>query len=849
MSRQEEDWRDEIESHLAMRADANAAEGLDPNEAADLARRQFGSPLRTLEDVRSVHVGRWLDHLGRDARMALRGFRRSPGFAAVALATLAIGIGASTAVFSAIDPLLFRPLPYPRGDRLVSVGFSGPIDNNEFQVSNAYMEWRDRQAAFQSMTSMTAGAHPCDLEVGGAQRLNCYNVEANFLSTLGLRPALGREFTREEDRHGAPKTALISYPVWQSVFHGDPGVLNQVVTLEEERVRIIGVLPAGFLMPQLGELDVMLPEQWDERAARNGTIFLRSFARLQDGVSIEQAIERMKPIFQDSLHTVPPELRSEVKLVIRSLRERQIHEVKLASWMLLGASMALLLLACANVANLLLARAAARHKELFIRAAIGAGRGRLAAQMLTESAVLGLAGGAAGCGLAYALLRAFVALAPGGLIRLEHAHIDLRVLGFALAVSLIGAMLFGLGPAFQRRRATTSPMFFRTALVASQIAIAVLLLTGASLFARSLQRLETQPLGFQPERVVTASFTLRRQRYRPQAAQAAFYREIEARLRAIPGGGLFAMSDSIPPRGSHGRPFSNMRIAGRPALPGGGMVAFRYVTPSYFQALGIPIVAGRNFEESERGAAYPPVILSATLARRMFGDENPIGQQIELEADGRYSQVVGVVADAKNAGIDVPPGPEYYRLRLNDATQLGPGAVALFRTSLDTETLSRWIRREFAEVDGSLPVAIQTMEKRVDAWRDRPRFVAWLVGLFAVFGLVLATVGLYGVMSFLVAQRTREIGVRMAIGATPRDIAVLIQKRGLVWTGAGVGVGVIAAVFFTRLVRGLLFEISPQDPVSMATSIVVLAIAAGAAAWVPSYRASRVDPAVTLRCE
>jgi predicted permease len=372
-----------------------------------------------------------------------------------------------------------------------------------------------------------------------------------------------------------------------------------------------------------------------------------------------------------------------------------------------------------------------------------------------------------------------------------------------------------------------------------------------------LQKLETQPLGFQPERLITASFTLRRQRYGTPQTQVAFYRELEERLKRIPGSGAFALSDSIPPRGSMGRPYSNMRIAGRPPLQqNGGMVGFRYVTPGYFQAMGIKILSGRSFEEGERASGVPPLILSATLARRMFGNENPVGQRVGLDDTVRWSVVVGVAADAKNNGLTGPPDPEYYRLRMNDSTQLGRDGVALFRTSLldrstfnrsDTATLTRLVRQEIAAMDSSLPVTVELMEARVGRFTGQPRFVATLVGLFALFGLTLAGVGLYGVMSFLVAQRTREIGVRMAVGATPRDIAALIQKHALVWTGGGVGAGLLGSIFLTRLVRGLLFEVSPRDPLSLAISVGVVAIVAVFAAWVPSHRAARVDPTVALR--
>jgi predicted permease len=525
--------------------------------------------------------------------------------------------------------------------------------------------------------------------------------------------------------------------------------------------------------------------------------------------------------------------------------------------MLFGAVLALLLLVCANVANLLLARAAARRREMAVRAAIGAGRGRLIRQMFTESLVLALTGGLAGCGLAWSLMRALVKMAPEGLLRVDRTGLDGRVLLFALAASIAAALIFGMAPALERPRAEalagarvagTARTLYRKLLVAMQVAISLVLLTGASLFLRSLRNLQSEPLGFEPERVVTASFTLRQQRYRPGNAQSAFFRELEERLKSIPGGGSFALSDSVPPRGSMGRPYSNLRIAGhRPVAADGGMVEFRWVTPGYFRTMRIPIVAGRAFEESARASGESPVILSATLARRLFGSENPIGQQIELDGNGRWCPIVGVAADTRNNGL-TETDPEYYRLRMDNVAPR-QGAVAVFRTSMPPAALARWIREEVAQVDPSLPVTIETLEQRVDRFREQPRFVATLVALFAGFGVLLASVGLYGVLSFLVAQQTQEIGVRMALGARPRDIAALIQTYAGVWMGAGVAAGVLCSLAVTRMVKGLLFGVAPGDPLSLIAGIAVLTLTAAVAAWVPSRRAARVDPMVALRYE
>ena len=687
-------------------------------------------------------------------------------------------------------------------------------------------------------------------------------MAADFLRTFRIAPFIGRDFSEDDDRPRAPTVVLLSYGFWRRAFGGDAKALGKTIIMNEEPAQVVGVLPKDFEMPQLGEIDVMLPARLDASLPRsaNSSSFLRTFARLREGVSIEQARDQMRPLFEETtVKDVPPELRSEVRLVVRSLRDRQIHDVKLASWLLFGSVLGLLLVACTNVANLMLARTEARRAELAMRAALGAGRSRLMRQTLTEALMFGLLGGAAGCGAAWVLLRLFVSLAFDEMPRLAQARIDLRALLFAMAGSIASAVLFGIAPALQRPRAEaligwqvagTARALFRKALVSAQVAISLVLLTGASLLIRSLGKLENQPLGFQPEHVLAASFTLREHRYQPATAQIAFLDELETRLKQIPAGGSFALSDSIPPRGSMGRPYSNIRIAGHPPVASdGGMVEFRWVSPGYFRTMGIAILAGHAFEEGERASGESPVILSATLARRMFGDESPVGQEIALDGNGHWCPVVGVVADTKNNGLTDPPDPEYYRLRMKGSDQLGRSGVAIFRTSLGPTTLARWIRREFAALDPTLPVTIETMDERVDRFRERPRFVAILVGIFAALGLLLAAVGLYGVLSFQVARQTREIGVRMAIGAQPRDIAIQVQTYAGIWTAVGVVAGLAGAFALAHTIRGLLFEVSPMDPLSLITAVTVLVVIAALAAWIPSYRAARVDPVIALRSE
>jgi putative ABC transport system permease protein len=776
------------------------------------------------------------------------------------IATLALGIGACTAVFSMVDRLLFRSLPYPRAGQLVSVGINGPIDANEFMIGHTYADWRHKPTPFESLTSMLPAAQ-CNLGNQNAVRIHCIAVEYNFLRTLGIAPLLGRDFSREDDLPNAPRVGLISYGLWEGRFGGRAEVLGQTVQLDDQPVRIAGVLPRTFEMPQMGEADILVPEQLDETVLRRVATgaFLRCFARLRDGLTIEQARDAMRPLFDEAIHDAPPELRKEIHPALRSLRDQQTQSVRLASWMLLGVVLALLLISCSNAANLLLARAVARRRQMAMRSALGAGKFRLIQSSLIESLLFALCGGAAGCLLGFFMLRILTALSPGAILRLNQAAIDGRALLFTLFASAFAAVLFGLLPALEAPRAESLLAWHsignrgfttRHLLVMFQIAMSLVLLAGATLFSRSLAKLESQPLGMDPERVVTGAFVLGSHRYQEPVAQAAFYRQLEARLSAaMPGIAAVALSDSLPPVGEmHSRPFSTLRIAGRPPVAReGGIVGYRDVTPAYFEALRIHIAAGRAFNESDRNAIAAPLILSASLAQKLFRNENPIGQQMAVDGHALWAPVVGVAADVKNDGLAGAPTPEYYRVRTWNSGQLGRSAIAIFRTSLPRDGMSRWLRHEFAAMDPTLPVKIEFMDERVSGLANQSRFITLVVAMFAAFGLLLAAVGLYGVLSFLVGQQTREIGVRMALGATPLNVAVLTLRVAACWTALGALLGLACALLLGRLLRGLLFGVSPQDPLAFAVALAALLITAALAVSLPTARAARVDPAICLR--
>jgi putative ABC transport system permease protein len=802
--------------------------------------------------------------LAHDVRYAARSLQRSRTFTLAAIVALALGIGAGTAVFSVVDRILFRSLPYPRADRLVSLGMVAPIVPQEFLLSYDYLDWRDRQTPFESMGSWVAGVRDCDLNDTKPLRLRCARVDSTLLRTLETKPVVGRDFTRQEERPNAPRTAIISYGLWRSRFAEDPGVVGRTIRLDGQPVMLVGVLPRQFELPSLEPVDLLVPHVLDEpeQRSRRLAILLSSVGRLKPGISPAEAAVELRPLFDQSLEAVTGSFRKDVKLRVRPLRDRQVQDSRLASLVLLGSVLAVLLIACVNVANLLLARAAAREREFAVRAALGAGRARLVREALTETTLLALAGGAAGCALAFALLRVFVAIAPEGIPRLHQAGVDLRVLLFTLALSVVCGVLFGLALAFHTPRLYTlgagrsqvgGHHLVRQSLVAVQICVSLVLLAGAGLLLRSLWNLQNQPLGIRADHVITASVTLGRAAYPQPAQRQAFFEEMEQRLRRIPGAVAVALADSLPPAGSSmgSMLYAAIDVRGRARFTDGtgGPVEWRSVTPAYFSVLGIPILQGRRFEEDDRDPNRNAVILSDSLARRMFPGENPLGRLIRPGRQGEWLTVVGVAANVKNSGLIEREHPEYYVPRKRSSVNVGAGATAIIRTATPPRAMASSVRAEIASLDATLPVSIETMEQRVGKLAERPRFNALLLGIFAGLGLLLAAIGLYGVISFLVAQRAPEIGVRMALGATPGVITRMVLQQAGLWTAAGAALGAIGSLYAVRLLEHMLFHVSARDPWTFAAAVLMLLGVALAAAWIPSRRAAHVDPMQVLRRE
>jgi putative ABC transport system permease protein len=863
------DLNDEIEYHIEAKTEANIAKGMTPEEARRAARIELGGVEQVKEKVRSVRTGAWVERLFRDVRFATRMLRRNIGFTTVAVLTLALGIGANTVVFSVLHRDLLHPLPYPHGNRLVFFGMVIPsVDSRPFIFTVFYQQLRRGRTPFESITSWRPGVAGCDLTEDQPLRLACVRAESTFLPTFGVALTVGRNFSTDEDGPDAPHVCLISYALWQSRFGGNPFALGQMLSINGQPTKVIGVLPRNFEWPTLDHVDLILPEALSTAELTNPMAgVVRAYARLKPGLNLAEARAQLGPALEEWRRASPPMFRKEMRLGLLSVREDQVGSIRPALLILFGASLALLLLGTANVANLLLARGAAREHELAVRAALGASRASVMRLQLAESTLLGLLGGAVGTGIAFALLNLFVALAPAGIPRIAQAGLGIPVLAFVLGASVLSGIICGLiascnppsvhallgGSALDPHRARLGG-----ALVAGQVAISFVLVIGAGLFLETLRKIETVPLGIETNHVITAEITLGHA-YASSAAGELFAR-LEAGLRSLPGVTGLAVSDSLPPTGGErAHQLSDIRPEGRAAFPKGtgGLVGWRTITPGYFQILGIPLLKGRGFTASDEDPDADVIILNAKLAERLFASETAIGQHLQLSVpSGPWYTVIGVSGDVKylnQAGRVEPSGPEYYlpRKRLVSAGEApeSPDRHAFFlvRSPMKPVAVERLVRSEIASLDPTLPAEMSTLTARVDALRVGPRFNAALISLFAALGFLLATVGLYGVVSFLVAARTNEIGVRMALGASPHRVLGIVLGRGVRLILAGLVVGAALAFALTHLLQGLLYGVSVRNPIIAGVGALLLLIAGLAACYIPARRATKVDPMAALR--
>jgi predicted permease len=875
VSDRHDEFAAELESHIAMHVEDGVRAGLSAEEARRQALLKLGGAEQTRQAYRERQTLPWLEHFAQDVRYALRGFRRNPVFAITAILTIALGIGSTTAVFSVVDRILFRALPYAQDDRIVSIGLVQSLEKQEFMLGSFFYDWRDQQRPFSAFASQGTSPHACDLIETNPAQLGCIEVQAGFLPMLGIAPVLGRNFSPDEDKPHGPPVALISYALWKGHFGGDPGILSRQIDVDGHLTRVIGVLPQTFELPTLGEADVVVPmalNEGKERKANPGHP-MRTFARLKPGLSVAEARAEMEPLFLRTQQTlIPAPLRNDFHLSIRSLRDRQTQDVQLMAWILLAAVLAVLLIACGNVAGLMMARGGARERELAVRSALGASRARLIRQTLTEAFLLSLAGAAAGMALAEGLLRAFLALAPTGIPFLDRVHLDLRIAGFTVLLALAGGTIVGIFPALEKPRSLAAAAqtatcrahaVLRRGLVVGQIAASMILLAGAALLLRSFAGMELESLGVNTRGILSVNISLPDSRYDTGQKKMQFYLQAEEAARRLPGVRAVGWSDSLPPGGwSNETRLSGLVVAGRPQPSAeiGGRVTTRLVTPDYFRALDIPILQGRNFSEEDRSADEPEMIVSRLLAASLFPGENPIGQRIQKTPDGPWYTVVGVAQNVKNEGLTTQDEPEVYLLRRNvpedwsgraivGEDMSGGAPMLVIDTILSPKDVTPWVRAQIAQLDPTVPVGMETLTARVNKLADRPRFETALLGFFAFTGLAMAVIGLYGVIAFMATQRTREIGVRMALGASRVDILRLIAGEGLRLIVLGGGLGLVASLCLSRLLKSLLFDVSPYDPASFLSVTILLAGVALAATLIPARAAMRTNPTESLRAE
>ena len=814
-----------------------------------------------------------MNDLMQDIRFGVRMLLKSPSISIVATIALALGIGANTAIFSVVNAVLLRPLPYPNSEKLVSVFETNP-DRGLRRGSHSYPNFfdvRSQNTVFEHL----AAYHGADFIMTGRgepARLQGSVVTANLFPLLGVQPALGRSFLPEEDKPAqGGRVAIISHELFQQRFNSDPSILNQAITLDGRPFTVVGVMPPGFEFPiQNDPVELWTTIAGDASGKdpvtdQRGAHFLQAIARLKPGVT-EQQIEGDLSTIAARLEQQYPDTNTRRGLRAESALEAMVGKARPALLVLLGAVACVLLIACANVANLLLARATSRHKEMAIRAALGASRMRVIRQLLTESILLSLVGGGVGLLLAVWWSDLLIALGKDDIPRAVHVGMDWRVLGFTLGVSVLTGLIFGLVPAFHSSKselveslkeggrgtgesARRNPM--RAILVVSELAIAVVLLVCAGLLIQSLWRLQRVKSGLQTENVLTFNAVLPEVKYKYDR-QSQFFVDLKTRLEALPG---VQSASSIFPLPLSRELFSiSFAIEGRPVAPKDEPSAEFFTTGvGYFRTIGIPLIKGRDFDDRDKYGSTPVIIISETFARQHFPNEDPIGKRIHpgistIEGDETtMREIVGVVGDIRNRGLNSESRPAYYVPQ----TQVPfSQMVTVVKTTAEPRSLVSAVTKEVGAMDQDVPLfGVKTMDEYLSASVAAPRFNSTLLSIFAAVALVLTVVGLYGVMSYSVAQRTNEIGIRLALGAQARDVVMMIVKQGSKLILIGLAIGLVGAYALTRLVASLLFGVTAKDPFTFVAVALLLALVAFLACYVPAWRATKVDPMEALRCE
>ncbi len=864
-----EELDQDIRDHIERETQDNIERGMSPEDARYAATRKFGNVAHVKEETREVWSLIWLEHFVEDVRFGLRMLRKNPGFTAVAMLTLALGIGANAAVFSVVYAVLLRPLPYKDPSSLIVLNETTPMVGIVSVSYPNFLDWRDQSRTF----SQLAAVRGVGFNLSGVtqpENISGAAVSPNFLSMMGVRPFLGRDFDSSEEKAGTPPVILLSYSLWQSHFGADPNIAGRTIKLDDRSFTIVGVLPPDYR--SLDKTDVMLPigvwttdnsEDAKERGARGD---LAVIGRLATGVDLAKARAEMEGIAA-RLAAEYPASNDRFGVALQPIRDAFVSDIRPAILVLFGAVMFVLLIACANVANLFLVRGASRTKEIALRIAFGASRSRIVRQMLTESLVLACFGGVLGLALAMGGIRGMAQLIPTGMLSGSTVNLNGAVVLFVGSVVLLAAFIFGLAPALHSTKpdvqselkeggrtssAGASQNRLRGVLAIAEMSLALILLIGAGLLMKSLYRLLAVDPGFRPERVLAMSIGLHSQQYSQDPAVRNFWQQLLDRVSVLPGVQSAAVGTNIPLTDSHGR--ADVTIEGMAQTEPGNYPHpdVHTVSPRYFETLGISLLRGRSFTDDDNEKAPLAGMINAMVARRFFPNEDPIGKRFlfghpSAANASKWYTIVGVVSDTKLYGLANPARLEVYLpFRQNPSS----GMSLVVKSSADPAALTTEIREAVQSIDKDQPIfAISTMEELRSNSVATRRMTLVLLGLFSGLALVLGAIGIYGVISYSVAQRTHEIGIRMALGAPRRDVFRLVVGQGLKLAGIGIAIGIVAAFGLARLMSSLLYGVSTTDFETFAGVSILLALVALLACYVPARRAMRVDPIVALRYE
>lgn len=852
----EREMDEELRFHFDACVAKHVSAGRSREEAIRLARLEFGAAENVREEIRDARGTAWLETLARDVKYAARVLRKSPGFTAVAILTLALGIGANTAIFSVVNSVLLRPLPYRDSSRLVTT------DSNE-----SMPDVEDIRAQSQSYEVVGSGSTQRLDYTGGGEPLEVFAIagDAEMFPALGARAEIGRLIEANDDRYGAQPAVVLSHAFWANHFGGDRGVIGKQITLSGTSYAVVGVMTSEFWLPNHpADVFTSLRVEYPAAAKARGAHMLATYMRLKPGVTIAQAQAEMNRI-DATLAKAHPDHEAGVRRRVEPLLEKVVGNSRRPLLIFLGAVGLVLLIACVNFANLLLSRAASRQREMAVRAALGAGSGRLVSQMLTESVLLALAGGAGGLLLAQTGLRALLALAPKDLPRLVTISIDGRVLAFTLGISVLTGILFGLLPAWSATRASVgeglkdsgrtmsggrASLRLRRLLVISETALALVLLVGAGLLLRSFWEMESVAPGFRPEKILTMRVALPESRYADIPAQNRFRMRLLETLNAIPDVQA-AMISELPMGGdSIDHELAILGEAATGEKP--PQTQTRTVLGNYFTVMGIPVLRGRDFSAKDREGAPEVVVVNERFAQQFFGKRDPLGERIgwALDAPKKWKTIVGVVGDVKHFGLDQPEGAAVYGLYTQSDEEWKRWMTLTVRSPRDAAGLTRDVEQKIWAIDRALPPTdVLSMADVMQASVSPQRFNLALLTIFAAVALALAAIGIYGVVAYSVTQRTHEVGVRVAIGAQRGDILRMVLGEGARLVAIGTAAGLAGAAMLTKFIASMLFGVDALDPVTFAGVAIVLGCVAAAASYVPARRAMRVDPMVALRHE